>query len=338
MTRAARTVLAALTLAGAVAVAIMYAFVVVSGPRATATAAPAPPPSPEPVRAAGKRLLVVSDSTLAGIPANGALDDLRSALPGWEVTLDAHAYRNTAQGVDVVAARDPSRFDVVVVGLGANDAWSTDNFSAQMGRMVSLLTAVPRVYWLTLRESPRFQRAFAPVNSVIRLRAAAAPNVEVADWNRFGAEHPEAFYGDGLHLTPAGGADAARFIASLVERTNPYLEAEPAEPREEAPAAAGPGPSPGAAVTTPAAARPARPPSGPDRRPDADPSPWAVALTIGAIVLAGAGGIVGSRLRRPAPAYAEPSGSEPVEPLRSTAVGGAVGAPEEAGEPEPAIR
>ncbi|MCL4292217.1 MAG: hypothetical protein KJ056_04210 [Acidimicrobiia bacterium] len=336
MTRAARTVLAALTLAGAVAFAIGPGPRAVAAPVAAPRSRPAPAPPPHPK--APKRLRVGSGSTLAGIPTNGALDDLRAALPDWEVTLDAHAYRNTAQGVDVAAARDPSRFDVVVVGLGANDAWSTDNFSAQMDRMLTLLTAVPRVYWLTLRESPRFQRAFAPVNSVIRLRAAAAPHVEVADWNRFGAEHPEAFYGDGLHLTPAGGADAARFIASLVERTNPYLEAEPTEPREEAPTDTASGPSPGAEITTPATARPTRPSSSPVRRPDADPSPWAVTVTIGAIVLAGAGGIVGSRLRRPAPAYAEPSGSEPVEPLRSTAAGGAVGAPERTEGSEPAIR
>lgn len=338
MTRAARTVLAALTLAGAVA------FAIGPGPRAVAAPvsaprsrpAPAPPPDPN----SPKRLLVVSDSTLAGIPTNGALDDLRSALPGWEVTLDARAYRNTAQGVDVAATRDPARFGVVVVvGLGANDAWSADNFSAQMDRMVTLLTAVPRVYWLTLRESPRFQGAFAPVNSVIRLRAAAAPHVEVADWNRFGAEHPEAFYGDGLHLTPAGGADAARFIASLVERTNPYLEAEPAEPREAAPAEAAAEPPPVRASPVRArAAAPVPAASGTRRRSGADPSPWGISVTIAAIILTGAGAIAVSRTRGPASEAAGPTGDGPAGVPPTAGGAEAVDGRGSAPEPEPAIR
>ncbi len=294
---------AAVSVAAGVAVGIAAvaaatpATVTAAGSRGAAGAAAHPragtaPPPP-------KKLLVISDSTLAGVPANGTLDDLHTALPGWEVTFDARAYRNTGQGVDVAAAHRPGDFDAVVVGLGANDALSVANFSAQMARMLDVLAPVPRSYWLTLRESPRFQRQFAAVNSVIRLRAAATPNVEVADWNRFGVEHPEAFYDDGLHLTPAGGAEMSGFLASLVKRESPYLEPEPggraaalAVPAEAGTAADGVGAGPGAA----AAAGPAR-----ARVPVAGGAGGAaagqVAATIGAIVVAGATGIALSRRR-----------------------------------------
>jgi len=264
-------------------------------PTGTAAAAGAP-----------RRLLVLSDSTLAGIPANGTLDDLHAALPGWEVTFDARAYRNTAQAVDIATGHDPSTFDAVVVGLGANDAWSPTNFSAQMARLLEVLSPVPDVYWLTLRESPRFQASFAPVNSVIRLRASATPGVELADWNRFGAEHPEAFYDDGLHLSPAGAAEAARFVATLVGRENPYLDPEAPPPDASPPGAAvagngrsrptpldggdgvPPAPRPGergvagSAATASAPARTAR-------------ATWPVIATIGAITVAGAAAIALSR-------------------------------------------
>lgn len=257
-----------------------------------------------------RRLLVVSDSTLAGVPVNGALDDLRAALPGWEVTYDARAYRNTAQGVDIVAGHDPADFDAVVVGLGNNDAWSPDYFAAQMARMIEVLAPVPNVYWLTVREAPRFQQPFARVNAVIRARAAAAPRVEVVDWNRYGAEHPEAFYDDGLHLTPAGGTEMAQFLASVVKRRSPYLEVE-SPPSGPAPEAA-PGAAAPASERSGGAAPAATPAAGPDPaaahraaggratgRVGAVPGPSKVlvAATIGGILLVAAAGIVLSRSR-----------------------------------------
>jgi hypothetical protein len=169
------------------------------------------------------RLLVVGDSILAGVLANNALGQLQQELPGWEIVFDAQADRSTQGGDDVVRADDPASFDMVVVGLGANNGWSADVFAQQMRQLMDDLKPVPRVYWLTVRAVPRFATQYAAVNFVIRTVANEYPNLQAVDWDAFGVQHPEAFYGDGLHLSPAGSTEMVDFLASLVKGTNAYL-------------------------------------------------------------------------------------------------------------------
>lgn len=191
---------------------------------ATALLAPSMAPvaqvSPPPHR---ERLLVIGDSVLAGVLANHALGQLQDALPGWEVVFDAAADRSTAGGADVVLADDPASFDMVIVGLGTNNGWSAKVFAEQARQLLEDLKPVAHVYWLTVHEVHRFQRQYAAVNFVIRGLADQYANLQAVDWNAFGAQHPEAFYGDGLHLAPVGSKEMATFLATLVNGTNAYL-------------------------------------------------------------------------------------------------------------------
>jgi hypothetical protein len=155
--------------------------------------------------------------------ANNSLGQLQQELPGWEIVFDAQADRSTEGGDDVVRADDPASFDMVIVGLGANNGWSADVFAQQMRQLMDDLRPVPKVYWLTVRAVPRFARQYAAVNFVIRTVANEYPNLQAVDWDAFGAQHPEAFYGDGLHLSPAGGTEMVDFLASLVKGSNAYL-------------------------------------------------------------------------------------------------------------------
>jgi lysophospholipase L1-like esterase len=165
------------------------------------------------------QVLVVGDSVAAGVAATGKLADLQARLPGWQVTFDAQTDRSTSVGAQLVSAAGPRRFQVVILALGENDG--TRAFPEAMKAMMSVVAAVPRVYWLTVRESRRYP--WLPgINAMIRQTAPSYSNLAVADWNQYGAAHPADFWGDGLHLTPSGGADMAAFLADLVNDTSPY--------------------------------------------------------------------------------------------------------------------
>jgi hypothetical protein len=213
---------------------------------AIATANPAAAAAPAPA-APRQQVLVIGNSVVAGVAATGKLDDLQARLPGWDVTFDAHADRNTDIGVQLVSAAGPRRFQVVIVALGENDLLST--FPSEIKAMMGVVANVPRVYWLTVRESRRY--AWLPkINAQIRQSAPAYSNLAVADWNRYGAAHPADFWGDGLHLDPTGGADMAAFLADLVNGTSQYARPFTAA---TVPPTTAPAPSRGAAVVSPAA-------------------------------------------------------------------------------------
>lgn len=129
---------------------------------------------------------------------------------GFEV--DAAVGRQFDAGVTLLdAARRAGRLPgEVVVHLGTNGPITP----AQLDQLMAAV-AGRRVVLVTLRE-PRFWETAS--NDALRSVAARWPGVRLADWHAAGnsGDTEGWFYGDGIHLTPAGASAYARVIEAAV--------------------------------------------------------------------------------------------------------------------------
>lgn len=101
---------------------------------------------------------------------------------------------------------------IVVVDVGYNDNPGTaDNDFDNVMRTLKT-HGVKRVVWLTLREARSTYRA---TNRNIQREPKEWPQLTVADWNRYSADHKDWFEADGLHLNNYG----AKALATFIHRT-----------------------------------------------------------------------------------------------------------------------
>lgn len=107
-----------------------------SAPTTTTTPA-APPPTPRPV--VGGSVFVLGDSALLG-----ARDAVPTALPGWNVIVDAVGSRRLPQAIEVLRARRGEIGDVAVIQQGNNHIASEGSFGAQMDEAMRVLDGVAR--------------------------------------------------------------------------------------------------------------------------------------------------------------------------------------------------
>jgi hypothetical protein len=195
-----------------------------TGPRLTATEPP-PPNSP-----GNSRVLMVGDSTLAGVPLNS--DSMR-ALIGFEPIVDAASCRrlvrpscrsavnglipNTA--VEAIYGT-PGSLDIVVVKTGYND-WNS-NFPAEFDAVVSAARAkgAHTIVWLSYSEdvaSPGGRQAYIE-NNMDLFQLVALPqysDVLLADWRGYTAGFREWTW-DGSHLTAYGAWLTTDYISRWV--------------------------------------------------------------------------------------------------------------------------
>ena len=207
------------------------------------TGVPTPPRLSEfapntPVNDVDRRVLLVGDSTLAGVRW---YQHSQQALQGARFVLDAESCRRLS-GVSCRGreARTPntaveaiesqrSPVDVVVVMTGYND-WYTV-FGRGFEQVVSAArgAGATEVVWLTYRERSDYHNptggasqleSLRAANDDLRARVASGewPDVSVADWNAYtsGAEADAWFTGDGIHLTLAGSYGVADFISRTI--------------------------------------------------------------------------------------------------------------------------
>jgi hypothetical protein len=155
------------------------------------------------------RLFVIGDSVIVGVQAT-----LAQRLAGWHVNVYAQEGFSTLAAPTVINASRALIGEVVVVGLGNNDAGNPVTFGQRIDAVMQSLPGVRRVIWVNLR---RF-RDFVPA---LNLQLAAAttrwPNLEIADWDTRATPDPSLVYADGLHLTPAGQAAMAELIAQHLD-------------------------------------------------------------------------------------------------------------------------
>ncbi|HEX6595892.1 MAG TPA: acyltransferase family protein, partial [Acidimicrobiales bacterium] len=87
--------------------------------------------------------------------------------------------------------------DAVVIQTGNNGPINPGQFD----QLLELLREVSKVLVVNVKVERAWQNAN---NDVIRNAIPKAPNVTLIDWHALAGAHPEAFYDDGLHLTPSG--------------------------------------------------------------------------------------------------------------------------------------
>ena len=194
----------------------------------------APAPNPEPPRGPG-RTLIVGDSVAAVFQyAPRSLDQLQ----GLDYVLEVRSCRRTVgpSGCAFSNVRPPDGLtginnargpiDTIVMATGYND-WH----AAMPGMIDQIMSAarrrgVEQVYWLTLSARGngdyfKYRDNYQRINQHLHDAAARMPDLAVLDWNAHSAGRSGWFNADGIHLTPAGGAELARFIRSSVTGGSP---------------------------------------------------------------------------------------------------------------------
>ncbi|MGH3473074.1 MAG: SGNH/GDSL hydrolase family protein, partial [Nocardioidaceae bacterium] len=160
--------------------------------------------SSRPAPVAGKDITAIGDSVMvAAAPA------LEQRLQG--LYIDAEIGRQMWDVAATVAAlkRAGHLRRVVVIGLGSNGAFTSDQLGAALQeigphrRVVLVNTHVPRPW----QDS---------VNATLTSLAAEHRNVTVVDWNTAISQHPGWLYSDDIHPDPDGGALYANLLATAL--------------------------------------------------------------------------------------------------------------------------
>jgi peptidoglycan/LPS O-acetylase OafA/YrhL len=158
-----------------------------------------PPPDPPPIAK-----IALGDSVMLG--AAGPLTELG-------FTVDAEESRAWVRGISIVETlgQEDRLPDVLVLHLGTNGPIG----QAGMDRMMAAVSEVPSVLLLT----NDVDRDYTDENNRLIFGAAEAnPNVELLDWQGFGASCPgDCFESDGFHLKPEGRAYYATLIDQSLE-------------------------------------------------------------------------------------------------------------------------
>ena len=174
-------------------------------------------------RAESLRISVFGDSVLLG-----AAGSIQSALAGHNVSVDAHENLSLLGALGTLQAARPEIGDVVVLDLGYNDGPDPGIWRGRVDQAMAILTGVPKVIWLG---QSNWRSGRAEMNAQLAAATQQYPNLEFVDWSAIVAAHPDAVYGDGVHLTPVGQAamaDAVRqsvdaFVAARIAATSTTL-------------------------------------------------------------------------------------------------------------------
>jgi hypothetical protein len=214
------------------------------------TAAPPPPGSAcgQTVDLPPRRSLGIGGAPLA--IGDSVLYDAAQPLAGYGFHVDAMVCRTMAQGIAWLIAHEHGQPVLVVVALGTNGG-------ASPGQIDQLLSILGPHRFLALVTPHNGTDATTP--ALYRAVAEREPDqIELLDWDRLSASHPDWFASDGIHLGGRAGVDAfARLIASSL--LGPVVPSAPVSP------------STPSTTIQPATTRPANPPtpSKPARHPRA---------------------------------------------------------------------
>lgn len=192
-------------------------------PAATTVAPPAdrlPAPSTTAIRASRpdiQRVGVVGDSLSEG--AEAAMEEVATRL-GFEVATSAVTGRRIPEAIGDLS-RMAQTVELVVVALGTNDAADRRFRPDEVDELVGMaLAAVPRdvpVLWVNVWRPPgtAARRDADAMNAALEGWALQG-RLEVLDWAAVVDARPELAGRDGVHLTDAGYAERAEFIADAV--------------------------------------------------------------------------------------------------------------------------
>jgi hypothetical protein len=163
------------------------------------TVAPLAPPSGS--------VYVLGDSLTFGMAPY-----LPSLLPGRSVEIDGKPGRTATEGLDILATRNAPLPPTVVMALGTNHVESPEQFSAVIDQTMARL-GLRRVIWVNIA-SPTGQ----PFNRDLDAARSRYRNLEIIDWARVMAAHPEDLVADQIHNTNAGYQLRAEVIAWVLQK------------------------------------------------------------------------------------------------------------------------
>jgi hypothetical protein len=199
------------------------------------TGVPATASGPPPVNAPplpDTPVVMISDSSFAGIRWGGALGFLQGAI--WDARLEScrrlvgascrgregYAPRNA---VDELSTTVPGANRAVVVVTGYND-WS-GLFPIGVDALIrqARTKGIDRVIWLTYRENVGYvspsaasNAASFSINNAYLISVAASgryPELILADWDSYSSSRPSWLTSDGVHLTATGAPEAAAYVS-----------------------------------------------------------------------------------------------------------------------------
>ena len=150
-----------------------------------------------PVHAATRRrdVYFLGDSVMQGAP-----EQLRARLPGWNVTIDTFVGRMLEAGLDALREHRADIHDVVVIHLG-DQVERLSAIDQTIDDAMRILHGVDEVVWLNVHNRQTYRD---DVNRALARASARWPNLVVLDWDGAANAHPGATYSDGTHLTPSG--------------------------------------------------------------------------------------------------------------------------------------
>lgn len=139
-----------------------------------------------------------------------AADAVRSSLQAdaWRAVVAGWPGLHVWAAVPILSQVRPRMGSVAVIELGDNDCCDGAAFGRTLDQAMAAVPGI-HVIWLTGTATRPGQDA---TNAAIRAAVLRWPNLEVADWATFVAQHPEAVFPDGVHLTPQGEVLMASFV------------------------------------------------------------------------------------------------------------------------------
>jgi hypothetical protein len=119
-------------------------------------------------------------------------------------------------GLETIRALRGKLGELVVLELGYNDFPALPAFDQVMAELHS--QGVDRVVWVSLSER---RPTYRPVNAALFAARAKWPEIRILDWRAAsaGTVH-DAWFIDGVHLTPAGKAAFAAFLGAGLARVD----------------------------------------------------------------------------------------------------------------------
>lgn len=153
----------------------------------------------------GVQVFAIGDSVMLG-----ARDALADAVPGIAVNAKVGRYMSEGRAIVAAMAARNALPGAIVVHLGTNGPAA----EADVQGIIAAAGGRPVVF-VTVRAPRRWE---STSNSSITDGAAGQPNVRIVDWKKASGscKGSDIFYGDGIHLKPAGAACYAALIRAAL--------------------------------------------------------------------------------------------------------------------------
>lgn len=173
-------------------------------PTVLPTVTPTPEPTPTPTPIPEPRVTAVGDSVMIG-----AAQALQEQIPN--LSIDAAVGMAPTAAIQALQAHQAagSLGDVVVVHMGNNGLFTPEEFE----QIMQVIGPERRAIFVNLK----VPRPWEGVNNAtIADGVARHPNAVLVDWHAASVDHPEYFWGDGIHLRPEGARRFAELIREQI--------------------------------------------------------------------------------------------------------------------------